>query len=54
MGESMIMGEMSKFMEKIDYDIRDKHEPHDPIKSKDEVKKIYCEQLQMEAHSVKT
>jgi hypothetical protein len=45
MGESLTMGEMGKLMEKIDYEIRDKHEPRHPIKSKDDVKKIYCEQL---------
>ena len=52
--ENITKGEYGKLMEKIDYDIRDKHELRHPIKSKDEVKKIYLELLQMESHSIKT
>ena len=36
-------------MENMEFDVREKYEPVLPLKSRDEVKKIYCEQLQMEA-----
>ena len=38
-------------MQKIDYDVREKYEPVLPLKNREEVKSIYCEQLQMEADS---
>lgn len=52
--ENTTKGEMGKLMETIDYDIRDKHEQRHPIKTKEEVKKIYTELLQNEAHAIKT
>ena len=41
----------AKLMENMEFDVREKYEPVLPLKSRDEVKKIYCEQLQMEAQS---
>jgi hypothetical protein len=40
-----------EIMQKIDYDVREKYEPVLPLKNREEVKSIYCEQLQMEADS---
>lgn len=39
----------AKLMENMEFEVREKHEPVLPIKPRDLVKKVYCEQLQMEA-----
>jgi len=42
--------EYKKQAERLEKDVREKVEPHKPLdKSRDEYKRMYCEELQMEA-----
>jgi len=44
--------ENAKIIENIEMEVRDKHEPHQPMnKPSAEYKKIYCEKLQQEAQA---
>lgn len=45
---------IGKHMQKIERACKDKHDPHGPIKDKEQIKKIYLEMLKMEADIFKT
>ena len=39
----------AKLMENMEFDVREKYEPVLPLKSRDEVKEIYCKFLECDA-----